>query len=67
MKEDDRIAEKRLRETNIALKNAIFTIQKIDVLVAHILSDLHGPHSPAKIGAAAVIAEGIQRETELFR
>ena len=59
-KEDERIAEKRL-------KNAIFTIQKIDVLVAHILSDLHGPHSPAKIGAAAVIAEGIQRETELFR
>ena len=58
--ESVRIAEKRL-------KNAVFVIQKIDVLVAHILSDLHGPQSAAKIGAAAVIAEGIQRETELFR
>jgi hypothetical protein len=49
-------------------KNLAMEIQTIDVLTAHMLSDLRGEHvSVVKVNVARYLCETIQRITETYR
>jgi hypothetical protein len=59
--ESERNFEKRLH-------NLTLEIQTIDVLMSHMLQDLHGDHpKAARLQAAITIGEAIQHRTELYR